>query len=227
MRRALHALLMIPLVAALPYACSHSDEETPTPGYEDVAYEGKVTDESLLALDQGAPAEGGAGAPQLTEPTAAEQSAETAPTFRWTFATAGARRDPVELLRPGAPAPAPRWAGPLRELLGPARELLGPARELVGPLRELVGPLRAAHAHGTPYSGQATLLVFSTDADPKLLRVFTSETSYTPTDATWRKLVDAKAPITLSLTGAAFEQNRLAQGTQPRLGTPYQFTIGG
>jgi hypothetical protein len=207
----MHALLMIPLASALLYACG-SDEpdddgaELPA-DYEDVVYTGGVTDEALVAfagaLDQGPPGEG-AGAPTLVEPTATEAWPDNIPTFRWTFGAAGARREPVEILQPNAPAAAPEW---------------------VAPLRELFGPLRAAQAHGTPFTGHATFLVFSTDANPKLLRVFTGETSYIPTQPLWQTLVDAHAPITLTLIGAEFEENRIAQGTKLLKGAPYTFTI--
>lgn len=210
MNRATHALLLIPLASALLYACSSSDDDDgPAPGYEDVVYQGKVTDESVVALvsalEQGTPTQGGPGAPKLTAPIAAELWPDIPEKFTWTLEAATARRDPAGLLRPWErAASAPAWSTPLRELFG---------------------PMRAAHAHGEAYTGYATLLVFSTAADAKLLRVFTNESTYIPEKDVWQRLKDAKAPITLTLTGANFEDNRLAQGTKPLQGVPFTFTI--
>jgi hypothetical protein len=96
---------------------------------------------------------------------------------------------------------------------------------ILKPLRDFFGPVRSAYAHGDPFTGTATYLVFSTDSDPKLLRVLTSEASYTPDAAAWDKLVAAGKPITLTLTGAEFETNRIAQDGGPYKGSSTQFTI--
>jgi hypothetical protein len=73
--------------------------------------------------------------------------------------------------------------------------------------------------------GQTFLLVFSTPADPKLLRVFTSLTSYTPSAAAWQKLVRAGAPITLSISSATFENDQLTGDGGPHIGQTIQLTI--
>jgi hypothetical protein len=73
--------------------------------------------------------------------------------------------------------------------------------------------------------GQTFLLVFSTPSDAKLLRVFTSLTSYTPSAAAWQKLVRAGTPITLSITSATFENDQLTADGGPHNGQTIQFTI--
>jgi hypothetical protein len=102
-----------------------------------------------------------------------------------------------------------------------------PRREgsFLGPLAELVGPIRSAEAHGTPFSGTATWVVFSTAANSKLHRVFTSELSHTPLQAAWDTLMAAGAPITVTLVGAIFEDNRLAADGGPFEGSSTTFTI--
>jgi hypothetical protein len=89
----------------------------------------------------------------------------------------------------------------------------------------LIGPERAAFAHGAPYNGTAFFLVFSTPSDPKLLRVFTGETSYTPDEKAWAKLIGAKTQIKLEISSAIFENNLLASDGGPYKGTPITFTI--
>jgi hypothetical protein len=46
-----------------------------------------------------------------------------------------------------------------------------------------------------------------------------------PAQPLWQKLVDAHTLITLTLIGADFEENRLAQGTKLLKGAPFTFTI--
>ena len=45
-----------------------------------------------------------------------------------------------------------------------------------------------AYAHGTPVNGLAYLLTFSTSKNAKLVRVFTTKTSYQPSADAWNKL---------------------------------------
>lgn len=214
-------LLLIPLATALLYACDHAEE--PPPGYTDVLLQGSVTDEALIAyaaaLDQGAPVDAPTRAPALDSPAdAAAIPKASAPTFAWHF---------------GAMAKAPRGGSFAPDLdenaafapLSPAPQAARPSRLLIKPLRELFGPVRSAYAHGTPFTGAATYLVFSTDSDAKLLRVLTSETSYAPDVAAWDKLAAAGKPITLSLSAAEFENNRIVQEGGPFAGSSITFTI--
>ena len=207
-------LVLIPLVFAFPYACSsaHEEEEVPLPaGYEDVIYGGEVTDEALIslvsALDQGAPTNTPSQAATLDMPADAAMLPKTPiPTFAWHFGTV-TRNEKHEKQAPG---------------LLPTRLA---SHGFVGPLLELIGPERSAFAHGTPYSGTATWLVFSTDTDPKLTRVLTSSVSYTPGQAVWDKMVAAGKPITVTLVSAIFADNRVATDGGPFQGSKTTFTI--
>lgn len=201
-------LVLIPLAFALPYACDSHEEEGAPAGYEDVLYEGEVTDEALVslasALDQGAPTPSASQAATLDMPADAAMLPKTPiPTFSWHIgATTQNERNAPELL-------PTRYA----------------SRGFLAPLVELLGPERAAFAHGTPFTGTATWLVFSTDSDAKLTRVLTSGTSYTPAQAAWDKMVAAGKPITVTLVTAVFADNRIAADGGPFQGSKTTFTI--
>ncbi|MCK6587561.1 MAG: hypothetical protein HUU21_00245 [Polyangiaceae bacterium] len=213
-------LLLIPLASALLYACEH-DAELPA-GYTDVLLQGTVTDEALVAfagaLDQGPPDVVPSRAPTLDSPAeGAVIPKASATTFNWHFGmTASAPKG----ANPGFSEKA-AWWNPLSPPVQAAR----PIRLLQKPLRELFGPVRSAYAHGDPFTGVATFLVFSTDSDPRLLRVFTSETSYAPDTTAWGKLAAAGKPITLTLSAADFESNRIVQEGGPFAGSSITFTI--
>jgi hypothetical protein len=213
-------LLLIPLASVLVYACDHAVE--PPAGYDDVLLQGTVTDEALVAfagaLDQATPAGMPARAPTLdSPPESAAIPRASGTTFSWHFGmTASAPR--------GGSADLPEkaaWWSPLH----PAARAEKPIRLLQKPIRELFGSVRSAYAHGEPFTGAATFLVFSTDSDPRLLRVLTSETSYAPDVAAWDKLAAAGKPITLTLSAAEFENNRIIQDGGPFAGSSMTFTI--
>lgn len=228
MQSAFRTLLLVPLSCAALYACSddhdHETEAPPLAGYEDVLYEGAVTDEALAPLvsklEQGAPVDEPAKAPTLDAPSAGELAKSPIPTFAWHVgATASHRSTPGE-----------RWSSERRGELGlssPALRLGLPREEVsfFGPLAELLGPIRRAEAHGTPFSGTATWVVFSTAANPKLHRVFTSDLGHTPSQVVWDAMIAAKSPITIALVGALFEDNRLAEGGGPFKGSTTTFSI--
>ncbi|HSU38083.1 MAG TPA: hypothetical protein VLJ38_00915 [Polyangiaceae bacterium] len=83
---------------------------------------------------------------------------------------------------------------------------------------------RTAFAHGAPMNGDAFLLAFSTSRAPKLLRVFTQDKSYAPTDDEWQRLAAAGEIITLTLTRGVFEQGRLIADGGPFVGKPLHFS---
>jgi hypothetical protein len=214
--------LLIPLASALLYACEHEVE--PPAGYDDVILQGGMTDEALVALagalDQAPPASMPARAPTLDSPAdSAAIPRASGTTFAWHFGmSASAPRG----FDSGAVLPEKAaWWSPLL----PAPQAARPIRLLQKPLRELFGPVRSAYAHGEPFSGAATFLVFSTDSDPRVLRVLTSETSYAPDTAAWDKLAATGKPITLTLSAAEFENNRIIQGGGPFAGSSVTFTI--
>ena len=70
-----------------------------------------------------------------------------------------------------------------------------------------------------------SLLVFASPSHANLLRVFTTSNSYTPDAATWQTLLDAREPITLSLTTATFEGAQLTADGGPHRGQKLTFTI--
>lgn len=206
-------LFLLPMACAAIYGCEH-DEVVVGPELSDVLYEGAATDEALVALDsaldQKDPVTDVTRAPTLDMPTLAQLPKSLIPTFTW-------HTGMVTRVSPGQ-TDAPRRGLALMQLPETKSALqMG--------FSELFGPVKAAHAHGDPLVGPAAFLVFSTASDPKLVRVFTSLTSYTPSQATWDKMIAANAEITLSLIGAEFDNNRIADSGGPFQGTKFVFTI--
>jgi hypothetical protein len=214
----LRYLILVPLATVALYACGH-DAERPA-GYDDVVYAGDVTDEALVALvsalEQGAPATAPTRAPTLDAPSdGATISAGSSSAFSWHVgASASLRERSMEREAESWPALSP----------APRSQPTGFSSAL-GALGELLGPPRRAWAHGEPFTGTATYLVFSTDSNPKLLRVLTSGTTYTPDKPAWDKLAAAGGPIKLTLTGAEFENNRILQDGGPFAGSSIQITV--
>ncbi len=213
MKNLIHLALLVPLASASLYACGHDEPSVPA-GYEDVVYGGAATDEALAALltaiDQTPPANVPSQAPTLTSPMAGDLPASAIPTFSWQVG-------PIARLSP----PGPPSLLPVEPRAEPLYVPLVP----LAPLAALLGPARAAHAHGTPFTGVASWLVVSTDSDPKLARVFTSETSWKPSDSVWARMTAAKAPITVELTSALFVDNRIDMDGGPFQGSKTIFTI--
>lgn len=81
-----------------------------------------------------------------------------------------------------------------------------------------------AFAHGAPISGRAYFVVFQTPDDPKLLRVFTTNLSYTPDAAAWEKLVSA-GQFTARIGTAIFDENKIAEGGGPFVGKARSMTV--
>jgi hypothetical protein len=202
-------LLFVPVATALLYACGDTGSN---PADADVILEGDVTDETFVAmssaLDQTKPTSDPAKAATLDMPAdGAALPRATPPVFTWHIGAATAQAERSQ---------GPRWAG---------LELLPTPAEAWTPLRELFGPIRAASAHGDPFNGTGTYLVFSTDTDPKLVRAFTGVTTYTPSQAAWGKMTGAGKQITLTLVSALFEQDRVVQGGGPFAGSIIKFTV--
>lgn len=208
-RRALLSLSLGASAGLLAVACS--DDTTDGSGgagggsaedISDVIFEGGASDEALLALlAQAAETDAAEGASFIAPEDDAALAAATAATFEWAVGSTAR----------SAPAPSrerrPRQEGLLERAIG---ALLG---------------VREAHAHGTPVNGRAYFLVFATASSPKLLRVFTTNLSYTPAAAAWQKLVDAGEAITISITNAIFEENRVAQDGGPFTGSDLHVTV--
>ncbi|WP_437670923.1 hypothetical protein [Sorangium sp. So ce131] len=217
------ALLIPALAAALSGAMyagacgghDHEDDHSSSgPEIEDVVFEGGATDEALVALLAVAPKTEPSQATVFDAPEGgATLPGDAAPEL--TFHVAGA-----------AQGSAPRIAPALRlAAAAPAGRELGAGARAWAELAALLGPARAAEAHGTPVNGRAYFLVFSTAEREGLLRVFTTELSYTPDAAAWDKLRSAGGPITANVVNAVFESNRVAPGGGPFEGEPVTFTI--
>jgi hypothetical protein len=169
------------------------------PALADVVFEGEATGPALDSLLAATPVMSAARAAVIdAPPTGTILKASSIATFTWHAAGATTARLPPSLLpRPARPEPAP-W------------------------LRDLVGPERAARASE---SGVGYLLQFSTETTPRLLRVFTSDTRYTPDAKAWKTLSAAMIWTQLSIFTATFEDDALVAGEGPFEGTPILFCI--
>ena len=87
------------------------------------------------------------------------------------------------------------------------------------------GALSIAAAGG--FTGLAYLLVFSTPDNARLLRVYTTIPSYTPSASAWKQLVAVGGPINVALTTASFENDQLTVEGGPHGGQQLSLTIGG
>jgi hypothetical protein len=227
-QRVRRAAMLVPLVCVALYGCPTAetdDDAAGTPsGYEDVLYEGGTTDEALVslaaALDQGAPQPDTSQAPLLVGPMG-ELPSDPAPTFTWKLgSSAGAPTRADDDLRWASswPPDEQHWEWRSSLTLGEGRPRRA-QRWWAG----LLG-VRSAHAHGDPFSGYGVLLTISSSSDPKLCRVFTGATSYSPSAEVWDKIV-AAGEVTVALVGAAFENNRIPAGSGPYLGSTSTLTI--
>lgn len=211
-------LLVLPLAGAALVACG-SDETTggegeeTVPGYEDVELYGEVTDEALVAfaaaLSSGTTVDESRAAVVDFPADGAMVPKDPVPQFAWHFGGTAA-------LAPEAPPAS------LADLVAPRRAEAAP-QGLARAFDWL--SIRAAHAHGAPFNGRATFLTFSTADEPKLVRVFTSQSVYQPSVQTWAKFTGATGPITLTLVSADFEQNRIILDGGPITGGTVVFTV--
>src|SRR5262249_54235314 len=91
---------------------------------------------------------------------------------------------------------------------------------------------RDAHAGEATFTGEGYFLQFTiptTDTPPKefpILRVFTSKTSYTPSDAAWAKLTASGSWVTLTILAPPFSADKLTAGPFAPQNT-LQFCAGG
>ena len=225
MTRAIKSLLLVPAVTFGIYACSGDDPEHGTgapAGWQDVRTDPidttstGTTDEALAALASAlnrAPAADPSQAQTLSAPAAGELSRTTIPTFTWRLGSTSGIQKGV--------APAQRFAvgDRTRDAFG-----LHVEHRALDEFSKLLGPIRVAHAHGTPFSGTGTLLTFSTSSNPKLLRIFTASSSFTPPATDWDRLVAANG-FTLELVSAVFADNRILQDGGPYQGSKTEFTV--
>jgi hypothetical protein len=226
------ALVTVPLCCAPFVGCSDSEDDDAAAagghsgleGYEDVAYDGDTTDEALVslvaALEQGT-VEDPAKSAVLDAPVE-QVPAAAPPTFTWHVGPES-RRDAPGGTRHAALPPAEPMPGPgLLLLEGPAPR---PGTFLELALQAALSGVPSAHAHGDPFNGYGTLLSVTSTSNPKLARVFTGDSTWTPSAAVWEAIVDAGGTLTVTLVGADFEQNRIAEGGGPFDGSTTTFTI--
>lgn len=215
----IRSLLFVPIASVAIYSCSSHEEDAsgPPSGYEDVLLQGAVTDETLVAFSETLAQRGTADVASQKAvfiwPADGEILPKASlPAFNWQIGTTTKRMDS---------SPAVRWAG-LGSFMphAPAEP-----KPFASPLRELLGAPRQAFAHGDPYNGTGTFLVFSTDTNPKLLRIFTSALTFTPSQEAWDAMVATGKPITAILTSAIFEENRIGPDEGPFVGASIKFTI--
>ena len=198
--------------ALVPIAACSDDTGTGGAGggdpLGDVQYQGNATDEALEALLAATPKDEPARAPVFDFPLdGATLPSGEAPIFTWHAGATARAQPPARLPSCDAFAPTPPWT-PVDALLGVALAHATPAL-----------------AHGTPTTGSAFLLTMEADGAP-VARVFTTGTEYLPNADTWAKLKSAKQPVTLTLLGAEFETNRVAQDGGPWESVPVTVTIG-
>ena len=225
------ALVTVPLCCAPFLGCSDSEDDDAAAaggheleGYEDVAYEGDTTDEALVslvaALEQGT-VEDPAKSAVLDAPVEAVPAA-TPPTFTWHVGPES-RREAPDRSRHAALPPSEPLPGPSLRLFEQPAPRAGTFLELA--LQAALSGVPSAHAHGDPFNGYGTLLAVSSSSNPKLARVFTGDSTWTPSAAIWQAIVDAGGTLTVTLVGADFEQNRIAEGGGPFDGSTTTFTI--
>lgn len=181
------------------------------PDISDVIYEGGTNDEALEALLAASLQEDAEKMPVVTWPLdGAELPDSEIPWFGWQPAS--------EVARAPASASEERYGHALRP--APVEQSL--ARRLLEPL---FAGVPSAFAHGDPVSGPVYFATISSDSEPQLVRVFTTEREYLPTEEVWEKIKAVQEPITVTLTAAEFDNNRVAQGGGPWKSAPITFTI--
>jgi hypothetical protein len=82
-----------------------------------------------------------------------------------------------------------------------------------------------ANAHGTPMNGNGYFLVISSPSDPKLVRVFTTQTTYKPDATKWDKIKKAGGTITAVVTTGLFDNNKVISSGGPFIGDSITFDV--
>jgi hypothetical protein len=174
-----------------------------------LVFEGDANDEALAAIMAKDGAENPATYAVFDSPAeGAVYPADSTPKFTWHMNG-----------QPGIGGTGGAGGGAF--LLAPA----APARRAsLGPLLDLFGAERSAAAHGNPVTGLGYLLLFSSDKDAKLLRVFTTNTSYSPSPAAMDILKGVGTVQVWILTGV-FDNNALTPDGGPFRGPWTSFEV--
>ena len=198
----LSVLTLAASVALYAGACSSGDDSSDSPNdpvdvdIEGVVYLGAANDEGLEVL--------------LTA------SAKRSPAPIFTSPEAGAALE--------EPMSFSYHAGEKASLdLTPVRGRAGGS--LAARFSQLIGSERAAFAHGAPMNGMGYLLTFASSENAKVLRVFTDQGTYLPSEEEWQTLVTAADDLTVTVRLAVFDEGRLASGGGPFESAPLAFSI--
>jgi len=202
----LHRMVACALLASATFACSDDhDHDEENPSLADVVYVGGTTDEALaVMLDKPAKDVASEYVTFISPDSGAALSKDTPVAVE--FQPASAQHTP----RVPERAPFPGLSAKQRVLAG---------------LNWLVHPIGIAHAHGEPFNGNGYFLVFADASKKNYLRVFTDQTSYTPTATAWAGLAAGQQPITVSLTTATFEENAVPADGGPFIGGSVEFSV--
>jgi hypothetical protein len=82
-----------------------------------------------------------------------------------------------------------------------------------------------ALAHGTPINGGGYFVVIASKTNPKVARIFTNATSYTPSAEVWTKLKAETGVLTVTVKAATFEDNKIPSAGGPYLSAPVAFSV--
>lgn len=206
MKRLARTLVLSLLVSGALSVAACESEETPTSqtptGFEDVQFFG---DTNLAALQTVLSRKAKSGEPEraVIDYPVQGKSVPAAPAATITWHTGV-----IASLTPAEPRSPGETAAPT-----------GPTWE------ELFGGLRSAHASEIPVSGVVHYLVIWTPNHPQAVRVFTDQTSYTPDEATWNKLVATREQMVIEIITAKLEGGEITPDGGPFMGLPTTFSI--
>lgn len=171
-----------------------SHDDPAIPGLADVVYGGETSDEALELMLDASPTVSATRGAQFDSPVEGA-ALPAAPTALTWHTLSVAQTEPANQAPRLAQTDWHRWLG-----------------------------VTEALAHGAPLLGKAYFLVVSSAKDAKLLRVFTTSATYTPSTVQWNKLKGV-GQLTATVTTATFDANKLAQDGGPFAGTPVHFTV--
>jgi hypothetical protein len=175
--------------------------------FRDVIFQGGATDEAAYTLLHITPVSDPQSDATFTYPVdGTVVAAGAAPTFTWQSALATMERTSERRLG-------------VVFIASPHEETTYVSRF------ELALGVRAAYAHGTPMSGPGYFITFATAMNPKLLRVFTGNTSYAPDATAFGRLRSAGDVIHAQILSAVFIENRIALSSGPYQGPSIGFTV--
>ncbi|HET9959397.1 MAG TPA: hypothetical protein VFQ61_33130 [Polyangiaceae bacterium] len=217
LRRGLvHSLLLAAVTGTLAAGCRSEDEPgtgSPSgPSIEDVLIEGTATDEALQALLDAKPIDQPVRYVAFDEPAANAKLTATAPLTFTLYEPASAAHS----LPPADFSHSPRK---------PAGRRQTDHSTWFARVARILNPISIAHAHGTPFSGTGYLFDFQDARGKSSYAVFTSERSTILGLDVLADLKQVAQPLTLHVTSADFEDNRIPSGGGPFAAGSLTFSI--